>query len=53
MDSQVRELGIPIVSKCECCVDGSVEDKDHVLAHGPLANEVWYRASMYLGIPYD
>lgn len=44
-DARVRSLGIPIVSKCECCSLGSLDDQDHVLAKGMVVAEIWRRAS--------
>ncbi|XP_042969076.1 uncharacterized protein LOC122301760 [Carya illinoinensis] len=53
VDSRISSLGIPLVSKCECCTQGCVEDQDHVLATGKIAGAIWRYASLQLGIPYD
>lgn len=52
VDTCVKALGIPMVSKCECCVGGSLENQDHVLSIGTVAKEVWRCASVQLGIPF-
>lgn len=31
VDARISYLGIPMVSKCNYCVEGHVEDRDHVL----------------------
>lgn len=33
VDDRVRHIGIPLVSKCECCKKGAIENLNHVL-HG-------------------
>ncbi|KAF5443041.1 hypothetical protein F2P56_035636 [Juglans regia] len=53
VDARIKELGIPVVSKCECCVQGCLENQDHVLATGSFVAEIWRRASLSLGMPYD
>lgn len=40
MDDQVRKLGILIVLRCDCCVEGKEEDLDHILGMGDFAQEV-------------
>lgn len=32
VDACIKELGIPVVSKCECCVHSCLENQDHALA---------------------
>ncbi|XP_040990910.1 uncharacterized protein LOC121238132 [Juglans microcarpa x Juglans regia] len=53
VDARIEKLRIPVVSKCECCVRGCLEDQDHVLATGTLATEIWHRALLSLGMPFD
>ncbi|KAF5468683.1 hypothetical protein F2P56_012820 [Juglans regia] len=52
VDARMRSLGIPLVSKCECCVRGSLEDQDHILATRMMATEIWRRASLHMGISF-
>ncbi|KAG2696272.1 hypothetical protein I3760_07G050900 [Carya illinoinensis] len=40
VDSRISSLGIPLVSRCECCIQGCVKDQDHVLVYGRIAAEV-------------
>lgn len=41
VDETIKGLGVPIVSKCECCVVPKVETLDHVLCDGEEARNVW------------
>ncbi|CAI9786685.1 unnamed protein product [Fraxinus pennsylvanica] len=39
VDDKIRKAGIPIVSKCMCCLrEGGYEDQNHVLALGNVAH---------------
>ncbi|XP_042965908.1 uncharacterized protein LOC122299590 [Carya illinoinensis] len=53
VDVRIRHLGIPLASRCECCEHRCIEDQDHVLATGKVASDVWRRASILMGMPYD
>lgn len=46
----LRRIGIPIVSKCECCVDGKYEDFNHVLAIGVFARVIWKKCADQSGM---
>ncbi|KAF5446820.1 hypothetical protein F2P56_032419 [Juglans regia] len=50
VDDKVRKLGIPIVSKCDCCLNGGYEDINHVLANGDIAKAVWNRVFVQIGL---
>ncbi|XP_035546099.1 uncharacterized protein LOC118348474 [Juglans regia] len=45
---QISSLGIPLVSKCECCTQGCMKDQDHVLATGMITIEIWQRVSLHM-----
>ncbi|XP_040996008.1 uncharacterized protein LOC121242180 [Juglans microcarpa x Juglans regia] len=34
VDDRIKNVGIPVVSKCNCCTDGGYEDLEHVLVDG-------------------
>ncbi|XP_042964656.1 uncharacterized protein LOC122298876 [Carya illinoinensis] len=53
VDSRISSWGIPLVSRCECCTQGCVEDQDHVLVYGRIAADIWRWVSLQLGMPYD
>ncbi|KAG6627879.1 hypothetical protein CIPAW_15G160400 [Carya illinoinensis] len=41
VDENICKLGIPLVSKCNCCDEAQVETLDHVLCSGVGARNVW------------
>ncbi|XP_040991007.1 uncharacterized protein LOC121238245 [Juglans microcarpa x Juglans regia] len=51
VDDRIHKLGIPIISRCDCCSAGGYEDLNHVLATGEIAEKVWQMCSMQLGMP--
>lgn len=51
-DDRIRHIGIPMVSQCECCEDGTLEELNHVLYGGRMASMLWKTCSLFLGIPY-
>ncbi|XP_035542978.1 uncharacterized protein LOC118346079, partial [Juglans regia] len=52
VDDRIRRIGVPLVSKCECCRDGAIEDINHVLYSGNIAKAIWKFSSNILGIPF-
>ncbi|XP_042942730.1 uncharacterized protein LOC122276903 [Carya illinoinensis] len=49
----ISKIGIPMVSKCECCEEGKLEDLDHVLAIGKTPKALWNKVSTQVGMPFD
>ncbi|KAG7988464.1 hypothetical protein I3843_03G189700 [Carya illinoinensis] len=41
IDDVIRRLGIPIVSKCECCFQAKVESFNHLFCEGEGPKVVW------------
>lgn len=52
VDEQVRKLRILMVSCCNCCLEGQVEDLKHVLCKCEFAIEVWKKISGEVGVPF-
>ncbi|KAF5452775.1 hypothetical protein F2P56_027742 [Juglans regia] len=50
VDAKVQMAGIPMVSKCNCCVFGNMEDLNHVLCTGDFARQLWRMAAVQLGV---
>lgn len=50
MDDNIAKLGIPLVSKCNCCVSPKQETIDHVLCSGEFATKVWNYFASILGV---
>ena len=50
VDEKIRNTGIPIVSKCNCCLMGHSEDLNHVLCNGDIARKIWHLAAVNLGV---
>ncbi|XP_022867825.1 uncharacterized protein LOC111387497 [Olea europaea var. sylvestris] len=50
VDSRVRQMGVALASRCDCCLTGNEETPNHVLSTGEVANEVWRKVSVALGI---
>ncbi|XP_042987275.1 uncharacterized protein LOC122315428 [Carya illinoinensis] len=51
VDSRIRDIDIPIVSRCDCCLNYGDEDLNHVLARGDFAEKIWRICSVVLGVP--
>lgn len=51
-DDRIRKLRVPLVSKCECCRHGAVEEINHVLYNGNIAGAIWKLSSNMLGISF-
>ncbi|KAF5465134.1 hypothetical protein F2P56_015165, partial [Juglans regia] len=51
VDDKIRRIGIPLVSRCNCCIQGQYEDLNHVLFAGEEAAEVWKKIGVMLGLP--
>ncbi|XP_042980192.1 uncharacterized protein LOC122310362 [Carya illinoinensis] len=41
VDDRIRRVGIPMVSRCDCCQEGAYEDLNHVLYAGEFAKDIW------------
>ncbi|XP_022895286.1 uncharacterized protein LOC111409473 [Olea europaea var. sylvestris] len=50
VDGRVRQMGIALASRCDCCLTGNEETPNHVLSIGKVANKVWRKVSVALGI---
>ncbi|XP_042964784.1 uncharacterized protein LOC122299013 [Carya illinoinensis] len=50
VDDRLRRIGIPIVSKCNCCNHGAYEDLNHVLAEGDFAKSIWRKSALQVGM---
>ena len=50
VDEKIRLAGIPIVSKCNCCSVGHLEDLNHILCTGEFARQIWRLAAIHLGV---
>ncbi|KAF5454407.1 hypothetical protein F2P56_024075 [Juglans regia] len=51
VDDQISKLGIPTVSRCDCCSFGGYEDLNHVLATGEFGEKIWNIYSVQVGMP--
>ena len=51
VDDRLRRIGIPIVSRCDCCDKGSYEDQNHVLFEGVFATKIWHYCGTIFGLP--
>lgn len=40
LDDRIRRVGIPIVSRCDCCFVHEYEDLDHVLTSGEFVEAI-------------
>lgn len=50
VDKWIKAVGIPLASKCDCCMHGPYETLKHVLAKGDIAREIWRRSYMLVGL---
>ncbi|XP_042964739.1 uncharacterized protein LOC122298962 [Carya illinoinensis] len=50
VDEKIKNIGIPVVSKCNCCARGHMEDLNHVLCTGDFARCIWRLAATHLGV---
>ena len=50
VDERIRQVGIAMASRCDCCSVGNEETANHVLSAGSFADEVWRRTSFALGV---
>lgn len=50
VDDRIRKVGLPIVSRCNCSVQGSYEDLSHALAEGKFARLIWMKCASQLGM---
>ncbi|XP_041009412.1 uncharacterized protein LOC121253465 [Juglans microcarpa x Juglans regia] len=51
VDDRLRCIGIPIVSRCDCCHEDKYEDQNHVLFEGEFAKELWHYYGATFGLP--
>ncbi|XP_042944773.1 uncharacterized protein LOC122278655 [Carya illinoinensis] len=52
VDENVRKLGIPIVSCCNCCETHHCEYLNHVLGSGDFASALWRKVYAKMGFPF-
>ncbi|CAI9783376.1 unnamed protein product [Fraxinus pennsylvanica] len=50
VDNGVRQMGVALASRCDCCLMGMEETASHILSTCEAANEVWRKVSVALGI---
>lgn len=50
VDESIQQLGIPIASKCHCCVSSKGESLDHVFCDGEGPRKVWDFFAAIFGI---
>ncbi|XP_042952180.1 uncharacterized protein LOC122289263 [Carya illinoinensis] len=50
VDMRITDMGIALVSRCDCYASGSLEALDHVLSSGKVARAVWEKAAVMLGV---
>ncbi|KAG2727817.1 hypothetical protein I3760_01G176400 [Carya illinoinensis] len=50
VDDRIRKVGLPIVSRCNCCIHGAYEDLSHVLAEGEFARLIWRKCASQIGM---
>lgn len=50
VDERVRRVGIPMISKCNCCSRSKMEDLNHVLRTREFARRIWRLAATQLGV---
>ncbi|KAG2722809.1 hypothetical protein I3760_02G143800 [Carya illinoinensis] len=50
VDDQIKRIGIPTASRCNCCSQGHTEDLNHVLCSGDIAKKIWRLAAINLGV---
>lgn len=53
VDERIRQVGVAMVSRCNCCTTGHDEDANHVLSSGEFADEVWRKLSSKLGVRWQ
>ncbi|XP_042944697.1 uncharacterized protein LOC122278582 [Carya illinoinensis] len=51
VDDHLCRVGVPIVSKCDCCDAGKYEDQNHVLFERDLAARMWRYCGGIFGLP--
>ncbi|XP_041001580.1 uncharacterized protein LOC121247270 [Juglans microcarpa x Juglans regia] len=51
VDDRLRRIGIPIVSRCDCCDEGKYEDQNHVLFEVEFATKIWHYYGATFGLP--
>ncbi|XP_022867657.1 uncharacterized protein LOC111387334 [Olea europaea var. sylvestris] len=50
VDERIRQVGVAMVSRCNCCTTGHDEDANHVLSSREFVDEVWRKLSSKLGV---
>ncbi|XP_035545929.1 uncharacterized protein LOC118348419 [Juglans regia] len=51
VDDRLRRVGLPIVSKCDCCSAGHYENINHVLIEGDFPKQIWSFFGNLFGLP--
>ncbi|KAI9169554.1 hypothetical protein LWI28_013968 [Acer negundo] len=52
VDEKVRNVGVPIVSACNCCSSRGIEDLDHILNNGDFVSNLWRKVLAEVEVPF-
>ncbi|GAV83505.1 zf-RVT domain-containing protein [Cephalotus follicularis] len=50
VDQNIQRRGIPLASKCRCCLNSNVETLEHLLFQGDVAVNIWGNFSKALNL---
>lgn len=50
VDDRIQSIGIPLVSRCVCCLQPSAESASHLFLHGTWADSLWSHYQSIFGI---
>lgn len=50
LDQNLKDIRIPLVSKCQCCLRGFEEDKEHLFNDGDIASQLWKHFEGLMGM---
>ncbi|KAG2663424.1 hypothetical protein I3760_16G029200 [Carya illinoinensis] len=50
VDEKIRSIGIPLVSKCDCCLVRHIEGLNHVLCTGDFTRHIWCMVTTQVGV---
>ncbi|XP_042987468.1 uncharacterized protein LOC122315558 [Carya illinoinensis] len=52
VDDRLQRIGIPLASKCDCCIEGHIDDMNHVLFEGDFPKKIWSFFCHYIWYSY-